>query len=352
MVHRTSKTVDAGKPEPRVAKELMCSKLRHHRTFRGHSSAVYVLAIDHESRYVLSGSDDAVMKIWSLSTGVLLNSCRGHEVCETFSSCQDLLQVYCVFIYVLLLLQGEITDVKISCDSKMVASSSTDTVIRVWSLEAENLGHPVAVLMGCAKMINYLDWHPILPNALASVSADGSCRIWDATTGTDPIVLRPRDEAPLLPPAPSATTATAALLAGRSTAQESTGAEAPAPEADAFMLTCCAWSRCGTFLAAGGNHCAAYMWMWPVRTIRTAPGSISVRRLQVCTRACSLICELVAIVICTGFIDIITVSVITGLIYTYSSSCDCFIFQELYLFVFWLDAKRNELRSTTFREEI
>ena len=58
----------------------MCSKLRHHRTFRGHSSAVYVLAIDHESRYVLSGSDDAVVKIWSLSTGVLLNSCRGHEV--------------------------------------------------------------------------------------------------------------------------------------------------------------------------------------------------------------------------------------------------------------------------------
>lgn len=70
----------AGKPEPKVARELMCSKLRHHRTFRGHSSAVYVLAIDHESRYVLSGSDDAVMKIWSLSTGVLLNSCRGHEV--------------------------------------------------------------------------------------------------------------------------------------------------------------------------------------------------------------------------------------------------------------------------------
>jgi WD40 repeat protein len=70
----------AGKPEPRLCKELMCSKLRHHRTFRGHSGAVYVLAIDHESRYVLSGSDDAVMKIWSLSTGVLLNSCRGHEV--------------------------------------------------------------------------------------------------------------------------------------------------------------------------------------------------------------------------------------------------------------------------------
>ena len=49
------------------------------------------------------------------------------------------------------------TDVKVSCDSKMAASSSTDTVIRVWSLQAETLGHPVAVLMGCNEMINYLD---------------------------------------------------------------------------------------------------------------------------------------------------------------------------------------------------
>ncbi|NJR41510.1 MAG: hypothetical protein HC767_01465 [Akkermansiaceae bacterium] len=169
---------------------------------------------------------------------------------------------------------------KINCDSKMAASSSTDTVIRVWSLEAETLGHPVAVLMGCAKMINYLDWHPILPNALASVSADGSCRIWDATTATDPVVLRPREEQPLPAPAPSTSTATAALQAGRMAAQAS-GAEVPAPESDAFMLTCCAWSRCGTFLAAGGNHCAAYMWMWPVRTIRATPGRISVRKLQV-----------------------------------------------------------------------
>ena len=177
-------------------------------------------------------------------------------------------------------LQGEITDVKVSCDSKMAASSSTDTVIRVWSLQAETLGHPVAVLMGCNEMINYLDWHPILPNALASVSADGSCRIWDATSGADPIVLRPRDEAPQLSPTPCTTTATAALQDGRAAAHE-TGAEVPVPEADSFVLTCCAWSRCGTFLAAAGNHCASYMWMWPVRTIQPAPGCISVRSLQV-----------------------------------------------------------------------
>lgn len=178
-------------------------------------------------------------------------------------------------------IQGEITDVKISCDSKLAASSSIDTVIRVWSLEAETLGHPVAVLMGSSRMVNYLDWHPILPNALASVSADGSCRIWDTTTGADPIVLRPRDEPPQHSPTPSTSTATAALQAGRTAAHAATGTEVPAPEADSFALLCCAWSRCGTFLAAGGYHCAAFMWMWPVRTIRAGPGCISVRRLQV-----------------------------------------------------------------------
>ena len=146
-----------GNHEPRRAKELMCSKLRHHRTFRGHSSAVYVLAIDHESRYVLSGSDDAVVKIWSLSTGVLLNSCRGHEVRGRIVNLVFIDKVRIVHDMCYCCLHGEVTDVKVSCDSKMAASSSTDTVIRVWSLQAETLGHPVAVLMGCNEMINYLD---------------------------------------------------------------------------------------------------------------------------------------------------------------------------------------------------
>lgn len=84
------------------------------------------------------------------------------------------------------------TDIKISCDGRYLASSATDTVIRVWSLEAATLGHPLAVLMGSEKVVNFLDWHPIVPNVLASVDADGACRVWDAAaTAEPPVILRP-----------------------------------------------------------------------------------------------------------------------------------------------------------------
>jgi len=50
------------------------------------------------------------MQIWSVQTALLLRSCRGHD--------------------------GEVTDLAINLDSTMVASSSNDTTIRCWSLEA------------------------------------------------------------------------------------------------------------------------------------------------------------------------------------------------------------------------
>ena len=50
------------------------------------------------------------LQIWSVQTALLLRSCRGHD--------------------------GEVTDLAINLDSTMVASSSNDTTIRCWSLEA------------------------------------------------------------------------------------------------------------------------------------------------------------------------------------------------------------------------
>lgn len=35
---------------------------------------------DNTGRYVITGSDDRLVKIWSTETGLCLRSCRGHEV--------------------------------------------------------------------------------------------------------------------------------------------------------------------------------------------------------------------------------------------------------------------------------
>jgi WD40 repeat protein len=62
--------------------KLWCQRLHHHRTFRGHLHAVYIVAVDPTGRYVLTGSDDHVVKIWCARTGVLQSSCCGHVVCS------------------------------------------------------------------------------------------------------------------------------------------------------------------------------------------------------------------------------------------------------------------------------
>lgn len=41
-----------------------------------YSAAIF----DRSGRYVITGSDDRLVKIWSMETGFCLVSCRGHEV--------------------------------------------------------------------------------------------------------------------------------------------------------------------------------------------------------------------------------------------------------------------------------
>ena len=40
----------------------------------------FVAIFDRSGRYVITGSDDRLVKIWSMETAFCLTSCRGHEV--------------------------------------------------------------------------------------------------------------------------------------------------------------------------------------------------------------------------------------------------------------------------------
>jgi PH-interacting protein len=60
---------------------------------------------DRTGQYVITGSDDRLVKIWSTETGLCLRSCRGHE--------------------------GDITDLAVSSGNTLVASASNDYSIRV-----------------------------------------------------------------------------------------------------------------------------------------------------------------------------------------------------------------------------
>ena len=40
----------------------------------------YAATFDRSGRHVITGSDDRLVKIWSMETAYCLASCRGHEV--------------------------------------------------------------------------------------------------------------------------------------------------------------------------------------------------------------------------------------------------------------------------------
>ncbi|RDX70648.1 Bromodomain and WD repeat-containing protein 1, partial [Mucuna pruriens] len=144
----------------------MVQKMQNIKRLRGHRNAVYCAIFDRSGRYVITGSDDRLVKIWSMETAYCLASCRGHD--------------------------GDITDLAVSSNNALVASSSNDCVIRVWRLPD---GLPISVLRGHTGAVTAIAFSPRL-NAvyqLLSSSDDGSCRIWDARLNHDNIVTCSRD---------------------------------------------------------------------------------------------------------------------------------------------------------------
>lgn len=113
----------------------------------------YAATFDRSGRYVITGSDDRLVKIWSMETAYCLASCRGHEVSQNiqwnlffffFTLSLSILAVSLVYSMSLCVCmwfnyslelwysqKGDITDLAVSFNNTLVASSSNDCIIRV-----------------------------------------------------------------------------------------------------------------------------------------------------------------------------------------------------------------------------
>jgi len=56
-----------------------------------------------------------------------------------------------------------------------VASGSEDNKVYIWHIKNEI---PIAVLSGHTRTVNCVTWNPVYQQSLASVSDDGTVRIW------------------------------------------------------------------------------------------------------------------------------------------------------------------------------
>ncbi|KAJ3669562.1 hypothetical protein LUZ60_011512 [Juncus effusus] len=199
------------KPSTLVQKMQIIKKLR------GHQNAVYCATFDRSGRFVITGSDDRLVKIWSMETAFCLASCRGHE--------------------------GDITDLAVSSNNALVASSSNDFIIRVWRIPD---GLPISVLKGHTLAVTAITFSP-RPSAvyqLLSSSDDGTCRIWDARHSQQS--LRVYVPKPVENPA------------GR-TGEPSTSTTAPAVQPP-HQILCCAFNANGTVFVTGSSDTFARVW--------------------------------------------------------------------------------------------
>lgn len=191
----------------------MVQKMQNIKRVRGHRNAVYCAIFDRSGRYVITGSDDRLVKIWSMETAYCLASCRGHE--------------------------GDITDLAVSSNNALVASASNDCIIRVWRLPD---GLPISVLRGHTAAVTAIAFSP-RPGSiyqLLSSSDDGTCRIWDARYSQfSPRIYIPR-------PSDS--------MAGKNMGPSSSAGP------QSHQIFCCAFNANGTVFVTGSSDTLARVW--------------------------------------------------------------------------------------------
>ena len=122
----------------------------------GHLSAVYCVLFDRSGKYIITGADDLLVKLWSAIDGRLLTTFRGAS--------------------------AEITDIAVNLDNTLLAAGSLDRILRVWDLQTAG---PIAVLSGHTGMITSVNFCPSPKNDLkylVTTSTDGSVAFWQYST--------------------------------------------------------------------------------------------------------------------------------------------------------------------------
>ncbi len=144
-------------------------------------------------------------------------------------------------------------------NSDLLATGSSDAVIRIWDLSSGKL---VKALLGHARRINDLAWSPD-GESLASAGDDGTVRVWDVATGETRLALADRDHwvSAVAWSPDGSTLATAGRSEGLHFYDAATGRLAAGiARDDCGDHYHVAWSPDGRWIASGGSNRRVSLW--------------------------------------------------------------------------------------------
>ena len=119
----------------------------------GHTDSVTSVAVSSDGKYVVSGSEDKSVKIWSTETGDVVQSLTGHT--------------------------DGVLSVAVSSDGKYVVSGSWDNSVKIWSTKT---GDVVWTLTGHTSDVSSVTVSSD-GKYVVSGSGDKSVKIWSTETG-------------------------------------------------------------------------------------------------------------------------------------------------------------------------
>jgi TRAP-type C4-dicarboxylate transport system substrate-binding protein len=119
------------------------------RVFSGHPEAVAAVAFSPDGKYIATGCDDHIARVWDIASGELVREFTGH--------------------------QGHVNGIKFSLDSRLLLTGSEDKTARLWDIAA---GQTLRIFQGHRADVQGVTFSPD-GNLIATGSNDRSARVWD-----------------------------------------------------------------------------------------------------------------------------------------------------------------------------
>jgi WD40 repeat protein len=127
---------------------------------RGHDSAVNSVCMSVDSKWIISGSGDTTVRIWNMQTKSQESVLRGHD--------------------------SAVTSVGISVNGRWILSGSRDNTVRIWNMDKK---YQEAVLRGHEHVVTAL-CISVDSTWVISGSRDNTVRIWNIHSKAQEAVLR------------------------------------------------------------------------------------------------------------------------------------------------------------------